>query len=238
MYAVIETSGRQYRVELGSEIELDQRDAEPGSTIELGRVLLVADGDDAHVGQPVVDGASVTGEVLRHDRGDKIVVFKYRPKARTRVKHGHRADLTIVRVSDIVLNGRSAANEAKAAAKKEAAAREAAEKEAARKAAADQALAAKLAAEQEAEAKAQATADGEASKAKGSTARKSAGRAKTRAKATGAAEKADADVTADTETAAATTETAEEAAKPARAKGSSATSDEQTDTSPTKKKDE
>ncbi|HVM29971.1 MAG TPA: 50S ribosomal protein L21 [Candidatus Limnocylindrales bacterium] len=151
MYAVIETSGRQYRVELGSEIELDQLDAEPGSTIELGRVLLVADGDDAHIGQPVVDGARVTGEVVRHDRGDKIVVFKYRPKARTRVKKGHRADLTIVRISDIVLNGRSAADQADAQARREAEARQAAEKEAARKAAADKALADRLAAEHAAE---------------------------------------------------------------------------------------
>jgi large subunit ribosomal protein L21 len=154
MYAVIETSGRQYRVELGSEIELDQMDVEPGSTIELGRVLLVADGDDAHIGQPVVDGARVTGEVLRQDRGDKVVVFKYRPKARRRVKKGHRSDLTVVRVSDIVLNGRSAADEAEQRARKDAAEREAAEKEAARQAAADKALADKLAAERAVEEKA------------------------------------------------------------------------------------
>lgn len=152
MYAVIEASGRQYRVELGSEIELDKMDIEPGATFELGRVLLVANGDDSHIGQPVVDGARVTAEVLRQDRGDKIVVFKYRPKARRRVKHGHRSDLTVVRVSDIVLNGRSAAEAAEAQGQKDAKARAAAEKEAQRKAAADQALADKLAAEQEAQA--------------------------------------------------------------------------------------
>lgn len=158
MYAVIEASGRQHRVELGSEIELDRMDIEPGATIELGRVLLVADGTDSHIGQPVVDGARVTAEVLRQDRGDKIVVFKYQPKARRRVKHGHRSDLTIVRVSDIVLNGHSAAKAAEAQSKKDAEARAAAEKEAQRKAAADQALAEKLAAEQEAQAKREASA--------------------------------------------------------------------------------
>jgi large subunit ribosomal protein L21 len=152
MYAVIEASGRQYRVELGSEIELDKMDIEPGATVELGRVLLVAIGDDSHIGQPVVDGARVTAEVLRQDRGDKIVVFKYRPKARRRVKHGHRSELTVVRVSDIVLNGRSAAEAAEAQDQKDAKARAAAEKEAQRKAAADQALADKLTAEQEAQA--------------------------------------------------------------------------------------
>jgi large subunit ribosomal protein L21 len=149
MYAVIETGGRQYRVELGSEIELDQLDADPGASIELGRVLLVADGEDAHIGRPVVDGARVTADVIRHGRGDKIVVFKYQPKARRRVKRGHRSELTVVRISDIVLGDRSAARDAQEQAEKDAAARAAAEKEAASKAAADQELAAKLAAAQE-----------------------------------------------------------------------------------------
>jgi large subunit ribosomal protein L21 len=150
MYAVIEAGGKQYRVELGSEIEIDRLDVEPGASIELGRVLLVADGDEAQVGMPVVDGARVTADVLRQDRGEKIDVFKYRPKARRRVKKGHRADLTIVRVSDIVLNGRSAAESARAESQRADAERAAAEQEAARRAAADQALAAKLAADQQA----------------------------------------------------------------------------------------
>jgi large subunit ribosomal protein L21 len=152
MYAVIEAGGKQYRVELGSEIEIDRLDVTPGSSIELGRVLLVADGDDAQIGTPVVDGARVTADVLRQDRGEKIDVFKYRPKARRRVKKGHRAELTVVRVSDIVLNGKSAAQSAQAETKRADAERAAAEKEASRKAAADQALAEKLAAEQAAEA--------------------------------------------------------------------------------------
>ena len=162
MYAVIETGGKQYRVELGTEIEIDRLEAAPGETIELGRVLLLADGDDAQVGRPIVDGATVSASVVRQDRGAKIVVFKYRPKARRRVKHGHRQELTIVRVSDIVFNGRSAASEAEAQAREADAERRAAEKEAATKAAADKALVEKLereqkaseAAEQKAEAKA------------------------------------------------------------------------------------
>jgi len=162
MYAVIETGGKQYRVELGTEIEIDRLEAAPGETIELGRVLLLADGDDAQVGRPIVDGATVSASVVRQDRGDKIVVFKYRPKARRRVKHGHRQELTTVRISDIVFNGRSAASEAEAQAREADAERRAAEKEAATKAAADKALVEKLereqkaaeAAEQKAEAKA------------------------------------------------------------------------------------
>jgi len=109
MYAVIENGGKQYRVELGAELELDQLAADPGARIDIGRVLLVADGDGALVGTPVVEGAKVTAEVLRPTRGDKVIVFKYRPKARRRVKHGHRQDLTVVRVADIEWAGRSAA---------------------------------------------------------------------------------------------------------------------------------
>jgi large subunit ribosomal protein L21 len=153
MYAVIESGGKQHRVELGSEIQVDRLDVQPGDSITLDRVLLVADGDDAAIGQPVVDGASVSAQVLRQERGDKIVVFKYKPKARTRVKQGFRAELTTLRITDIALGGKSAAKDAEKAEKaeakraREAAAAEqaAADKAAADKAAADKALAERLA---------------------------------------------------------------------------------------------
>ena len=147
MYAVIETGGKQYRVELGSEIEVDRMsEVEPGQTIDLDRVLLVADGDQATIGAPLVDGAKVSASVVAQTRGEKLIVFKYKPKARTRVKNGARADLTLLRIADIAWAGRSAAKEGAAAdADKKAAAQKAA-KEAAEKAAADEALAAKLAA--------------------------------------------------------------------------------------------
>ena len=153
MYAVIENGGKQYRVELGVELELDQLSVDPGQTFELGRVLLVADGDQAHIGTPVVEGAKVTGEVVRPTRGEKIIVFKYRPKARRRVKHGHRQDLTLVRVADIEFGGRSAAKEAQAKADEDQKARAQAAKAAEAKAKADQELAAKLAKDKAAEAK-------------------------------------------------------------------------------------
>ena len=112
MYAVIETGGKQYRVEVGTELEVELLDVEPGKTVTLDRVLLVADGDDAAIGRPVVDGAAVSAEVVRQTRGDKIIAFKYRPKARSRVKKGHRQDLTMLRISDIVFGGKSAAKSA------------------------------------------------------------------------------------------------------------------------------
>jgi large subunit ribosomal protein L21 len=145
MYAVIETGSKQYRVEVGTELQVELLDVEPGETITLDRVLLVADGDSAAIGQPTVDGATVSAEVLRRDRGEKLIAFKYRPKARRRVKKGHRQELTVLRVADIVFGGKSAAEtvkKAQAAAKTE---RQRLEEAAARQAAEDAALAAKLA---------------------------------------------------------------------------------------------
>ena len=112
MYAVIETGGKQYRVEVGTELEVELLDVEPGKTITLDRVLLVADGDDAAIGRPLVDDAAVSAEVVRQARGEKLISFKYRPKARSRVKKGHRQELTVLRISDIVLGGKSAAEDA------------------------------------------------------------------------------------------------------------------------------
>ena len=145
MYAVIETGSKQYRVEVGTELEVELLDVEPGQTITLERVLLVADGDTSAIGRPVVDGATVSAEVVRLDRGDKVISFKYRPKARRRVKKGHRQELTVLRVADIVFGGRSAAEDrrkAEAAARTE---RQRLEEAAAKQAAEDAALAAKLA---------------------------------------------------------------------------------------------
>src|SRR6187549_2824933 len=111
MYAVIETGGKQYRVEVGTELEIELLDEGAGETVSFPRVLLVADGEAASIGRPVVENASVSAEVLRRDRGDKVISFKYRPKARRRVKKGHRQELTVIRISDIVLDGKSAAAE-------------------------------------------------------------------------------------------------------------------------------
>ena len=116
MYAVIETGGKQYRVEVGTQLEVELLDVEPGATINLDRVLLVADGDTASIGQPVVTDAQVSAEVVSQIRGPKTISFKYRPKARSRVKKGHRQELTVLRISDIVLAGKSAAADSKKAA--------------------------------------------------------------------------------------------------------------------------
>ena len=146
MYAVIETGGKQYRVEVGTELEVELLDAEPGKTITVGRVLLIADGDDASIGRPVVDGAAVSAEVVRQGRGEKLISFKYGPKTRRRVKKGHRQDLTVLRISDITLDGKSAAKSAAKAQSDAKTERQRLEEAAAAQAAKDAELAAKLAA--------------------------------------------------------------------------------------------
>jgi large subunit ribosomal protein L21 len=153
MYAVIETGGKQYRVEVGTELEVELLDAEPGKTLTVGRVLLVADGDDASIGRPVVDGAAVSAEVVRQGRGEKVISFKYGPKTRRRVKKGHRQDLTVLRISDITLNGKSAAKSAAKAETDAKTERQRLEEAAAAQAAKDAELAAKLAASKPAPAK-------------------------------------------------------------------------------------
>jgi large subunit ribosomal protein L21 len=145
MYAVIETGGKQYRVEVGTELEVELIDAQPGQAITLDRVLLVGDGEDTAIGRPVVVNAAVEAEVLRRDRGDKVIVFKYRPKARRRVKKGHRQDHTVLRVTDVKLGNKSAAALVKRQEQDAKTERERLEEAAARQAAEDAALAAKLA---------------------------------------------------------------------------------------------
>ena len=145
MYAVIETGGKQYRVEVGTELEVELLQAEPGDNITLDRVLLVADGDESTIGTPVIAEAAVEAEVVRRDRGEKLISFKYRPKARSRVKKGHRQELMILRITDVKLGTKSAAadkRKADADAKTE---RQRLEEAAAKQAAEDAALAAKLA---------------------------------------------------------------------------------------------
>ena len=206
MYAVIETGGKQYRVEVGTELEVELLDAEPGKTVTVGRVLLVADGDDASIGQPTVDGAAVSAEVVRQSRGDKVIAFKYRPKARRRVKKGHRQDLTVLRISDITLNGKSAAKSAAQADADAKSERQRLEEAAAAQAAKDAELAAKLAASKPTPSKKAETKPKASTKAESKAEPKSEAKAETKpAAATASGEKkpttrakaADADAKAD-----------------------------------------
>jgi large subunit ribosomal protein L21 len=104
VYAIIRDRGMQYRVEQGQVLTIDLLDqAEPGSQIELGEVLLVGDGETIKVGSPVLSGAKVRAEVLREAKGDKIVIFRYRNKKRYRRRTGHRQRYTQIKISEIII---------------------------------------------------------------------------------------------------------------------------------------
>jgi large subunit ribosomal protein L21 len=103
MYAVIETGGKQYRVEPGSTIKVEKLAGEAGSKIVFDQVLLVSSGDgaDVKIGKPHVAGAKVKGEIVRHGRGEKLVVFKMEYARNYVRKNGHRQDFTAVKIDAI-----------------------------------------------------------------------------------------------------------------------------------------
>lgn len=101
MYAIIETGGKQYRVEEGQTVRVEKLPAEKGEEIVFDRVLLYSDGAEARIGYPYLDGCRVKGKVTVQRRGRKIVVFKYKAKKNYRRKQGHRQPFTEVLVSQI-----------------------------------------------------------------------------------------------------------------------------------------
>ncbi|MBX3052568.1 MAG: 50S ribosomal protein L21 [Caldilineaceae bacterium] len=101
MHAVVRTGGKQYRVTPGDIFEVEKLDGNVGDTIRLTDVLLVSNGDDVKIGQPIVDGATVTAKITGQHRGEKILVFRYRPKKRIRVRRGHRQYLTRLQIESI-----------------------------------------------------------------------------------------------------------------------------------------
>lgn len=104
MYAVFQTGGKQFRAEPGVKLRIPSLEAEEGSTISFDQVLLGSDdGGAVSVGQPMVDGASVKAEVLRHGKDKKIIVFKRKRRKGYRKKQGHRQKFTEIRISEIKL---------------------------------------------------------------------------------------------------------------------------------------
>ncbi|MBW7885505.1 MAG: 50S ribosomal protein L21 [Caldilineaceae bacterium] len=101
MYAVIRTGGKQYRVAPGDVVEVEKLGGAVGDSVTLNDVLLVANGDTVQVGAPLVEGAAVTAKITGQYRGNKILVFRYRPKKRIRVRRGHRQYLTRLQIESI-----------------------------------------------------------------------------------------------------------------------------------------
>ena len=100
-YAIVESGGKQYKAVLGEMIEVDRLADEEGASIDLERVLMVVDGDEYQVGTPEVDGITVKATVAEHFKGPKIIIFKYHPKKRYRLKKGHRQQYTRLAIEEI-----------------------------------------------------------------------------------------------------------------------------------------
>jgi large subunit ribosomal protein L21 len=101
MYAVLETGGKQYRVEAGDMLEIESIPAEAGGVHVFDRVLLVSRDGQVSVGQPLVAGAKVTADVVEHIRGDEEIAFKFRRRKGYHRTVGHRQELTVVKVREI-----------------------------------------------------------------------------------------------------------------------------------------
>jgi large subunit ribosomal protein L21 len=101
VYAVVESGGKQYKVTVGQTIDVEKLPVEPGATVTLDRVVLLAEGEDVTVGKPTVDGASVAASVVQHGLRKKVIIFRFRPKQRYRVKRGFRQQYTRLRIDEI-----------------------------------------------------------------------------------------------------------------------------------------
>ena len=102
-YAIVEDGGKQYKAVEGGLIDVDRFPAESGDQIDLERVLLIANDDDISVGTPLVTGAKVQATVVSQVKGPKLIVFKYKPKKRYRIKTGHRQQYTRLKIDSITV---------------------------------------------------------------------------------------------------------------------------------------
>jgi large subunit ribosomal protein L21 len=107
MFAVIKSGGRQYKVSVGERLEVNRLPVEPGEQVTFDQVLLISDADTTMVGAPLVENAFVLATAEAQARGKKVIVFKYKPKKRYRHRRGHRQEITVLTIDDIVANGKS-----------------------------------------------------------------------------------------------------------------------------------
>jgi large subunit ribosomal protein L21 len=109
MYAVVKTGGKQYRVAKDDVLTIEKLDGEAGAVIELEQVLAINDGKGLTIGTPMVDGARVAATVLEQKKGEKVLIFKKKRRQNYRRTKGHRQQLTVIRISDILAKGQKAA---------------------------------------------------------------------------------------------------------------------------------
>ena len=118
MYAIVEIAGHQFKVEKDQKVFVNRLQTEEGKKVTFDNVLLLADGTKVTVGAPAIDGAQVGAKVLKHLKGDKVIVFKKKRRKGYRVKNGHRQALSEIQIESIVASGAKKAAPAKAAAPK------------------------------------------------------------------------------------------------------------------------
>jgi large subunit ribosomal protein L21 len=112
MFAVVKTGGKQYRVAEDDVLKVEGVKGEPGEIVQLSEVLMVG-GDSPQLGAPLVAGASVAVEIVEYGRGPKVIAFKKRRRKNSRRKRGHRQDFVLIRISEILTDGKSPSKEAK-----------------------------------------------------------------------------------------------------------------------------
>jgi len=105
MYAIVEIAGQQFKVEKDQKVFVNRLQTEEGKKVDFDNVLLVSDGDNITVGAPAIDGAQVSAKVLKHLKGDKVIVFKKKRRKGYRVKNGHRQALTEIVIEGIAASG-------------------------------------------------------------------------------------------------------------------------------------
>lgn len=103
-YAIVEISGRQFWIETGKYYDFNRIPLELGKQITLNRVLLLNDNGNILIGKPYIESVKIKGKILEHLRGNKTIVYKMRPKKKTRKKQGHRQELTRVFIEEIIVN--------------------------------------------------------------------------------------------------------------------------------------
>ncbi|MBQ3466539.1 MAG: 50S ribosomal protein L21 [Firmicutes bacterium] len=101
MYAIIETGGKQYKVQNGDQLRVEKLSAEAGNTVVFDKVLACGEGSDIKVGTPYLEGLTVEGEVVESGKGDKVIIFKYKAKKDYRKKQGHRQPYTLVEITSV-----------------------------------------------------------------------------------------------------------------------------------------
>ncbi len=102
MYAIVDIAGFQFRAEEGATLRVPSLGSEPGASVDLNRVMLVKSGDNAHIGTPFVDGASVSAEIVASGRREKTEIYKYKRRTKYRRRQGHRQGYTDIKVTKIV----------------------------------------------------------------------------------------------------------------------------------------